>query len=88
VWIAAAGVTLVNAVELIDAQSPAVQVQICEACGIDGCAVGNWLALRRLGARVVWIPAWDALAAGGGRPGSAGRRRPPFRRSTVEMRRS
>jgi hypothetical protein len=60
--IEAAGVRLFNAIELIDVEATATQVHVCEGCGIPRCSSGGWVTFRRLGDRVVWIPAWDKMA--------------------------
>lgn len=57
----AAGVRLFNAIEFVEFESSATQVEICEDCGIPGCASGGWVAFRRLSMRVVWIPAWHRM---------------------------
>lgn len=59
-----AGVRLVNAIELIDVGATATQVEVCESCGISHCSRGGWVAFRRIGDRVVWIPAWDRMETG------------------------
>lgn len=58
------GVRLVNAVEFVDVDSAATQVEICDSCGSSGCAPGGWVAFRRIGARVIWIPAWHEMEKG------------------------
>ena len=62
--IESAGVRLVNAIELIDVEATATQVEVCESCGISHCSRGGWVAFRRIGDRVVWIPAWDRMERG------------------------
>jgi hypothetical protein len=39
--IEADGVRLINAVEFVDVDSSATQVEICESCGSSGCAPGD-----------------------------------------------
>ncbi|HHQ48325.1 MAG TPA: hypothetical protein ENK19_05515 [Acidobacteria bacterium] len=55
------GVSLVNAVELVEADADGTQVLVCEQCGITGCRRGGWVAMRRLGETVVWIPVWAEM---------------------------
>lgn len=57
----AAGVRLFNAIELVEFEPSATQIQICEGCGYPHCASGGWVTFRRLGMRVVWIPAWHRM---------------------------
>lgn len=57
----AEGVRLVNAVELVVFESSATQVEICEGCGVPHCNEGGWIAIRRIGENVVWIPAWNEM---------------------------
>ncbi len=52
---------LVNAIELLDFSDGLVQVLVCEACGISGCEPGSWVAIRRVGETVVFVPAVDAM---------------------------
>ena len=58
------GVRLFNAIELIDVEATATQVEVCECCGFSHCSHGGWVAFRRIGDRVVWIPAWDRMETG------------------------
>ena len=58
------GVRLVNALEFVDVDSSATQVEICDCCGSPHCAPGGWVAFRRIGARVIWIPAWHEMEKG------------------------
>jgi hypothetical protein len=62
--VSAAGIRLFNAIELVDVGRSATQVEICEHCGYTHCSPGGWVAFRRIGERVVWIPAWDAMEKG------------------------
>lgn len=62
--IEANGVRLFNALELVQVGDPETQVEICEHCGFSNCSPGGWVAFRRVGERVVWIPAWDAMEKG------------------------
>ena len=62
--IEAAGVRLFNAIELVDVESAATQVEVWECCGVSHCSPGGWVAFRRIGDKVVWIPAWDEMAKG------------------------
>ena len=59
-----AGVRLFNAIELIDVEPTATQVEVCKCCGFPHCSSGGWVAFRRIGDRVVWIPAWDRMESG------------------------
>ena len=58
------GVRLFNAIELIDVEATATQVEVCECCGFSHCSPGGWVAFRRIGDKVVWIPAWDRMERG------------------------
>ncbi len=58
------GIRICNAIEWVDVESDATQVEVCECCGFSQCAPGGWVAFRRIGDRVVWIPAWGAMAKG------------------------
>jgi hypothetical protein len=60
----AAGVRLFNAIELVEVDPSATQVEVCECCGIPHCSRGGWVAFRRIGERVVWVPAWDEMEKG------------------------
>lgn len=62
--IEAAGVRLFNAIERVDVEPTATQVEVCEGCGYSHCAPGGWVALRRIGDHVVWLPAWDEMERG------------------------
>jgi hypothetical protein len=57
-------IRLINAIELVDVEPTATQVEVCECCGYPHCSPGGWVAFRRMGERVVWIPAWDEMAKG------------------------
>jgi hypothetical protein len=62
--VVADGAILINAVSLIDLSNPnRVQAHVCEACGITHCEPGGWIAFRRLGDEVLWVPCFDAMAA-------------------------
>jgi hypothetical protein len=62
--VSAAGIRLFNAIELVDVDPSATQVEVCECCGVPQCAPGGWVAFRRIGERVVWVPAWDEMENG------------------------
>ncbi len=62
--IEAAGVRLINALDLVEFDPLGTQVHVCSCCGYSHCESGNWVALRRVGAFVVWVPAL-ALMGGG-----------------------
>jgi hypothetical protein len=72
--IEALGVRLINAIEFLDVESSATQVEICECCGFSHCKAGGWVAFRRIGASVVWIPAWHEMEKG---PWELSEYRPP-----------
>jgi len=59
--IEAEGVRLFNAIELVDFEASPTQVIVCESCGVLHCAPGGCVAFRRIGERVIWIPAWDEM---------------------------
>lgn len=58
------GVRLFNAIEWVEVDSAAAQVDVCECCGLPQCSPGGWVAFRRMGDRVAWIPAWDLMGSG------------------------
>ncbi|MGH7393729.1 MAG: hypothetical protein ACREM3_30375 [Candidatus Rokuibacteriota bacterium] len=62
--ITAGGVRLINAIELVDVEPAATQVEVCEGCGFSHCSPGGWVTFRRIGHNVVWLPAWDAMEKG------------------------
>ena len=62
--VSAAGIRLFNAIELVDVEPSATQVEVCECCGFPHCSPGGWVAFRRIGERVVWVPAWDEMEKG------------------------
>jgi hypothetical protein len=62
--ITAGGIRLVNAIELVEFDSAATQVEICEECGIVHCSPGSWVVFRRIGESVVWLPAWAVMEKG------------------------
>jgi hypothetical protein len=62
--VSAAGISLFNAIEFVEVEPSAVQVELCECCGLPHCSPGGWVAFRRLGERVVWIPAWHRMDDG------------------------
>jgi hypothetical protein len=59
--VSASSVRLFNAIELVKFEPSATQVEVCECCGTPRCSPGGWVAFRRIGGRVVWVPAWDAM---------------------------
>jgi hypothetical protein len=62
--ITAGGVCLINAIELVDVEPGATQVEVCECCGFSHCAPGGWVTFRRIGHNVIWLPAWDKIEKG------------------------
>lgn len=62
--VSAVGIRLFNAVELVDVEPSATQVEVCECCGFPHCSPGGWVAFRRIGERVVWVLAWDKMKNG------------------------
>lgn len=56
--IRAGGVSITNALELLEVCPEQTQVEVCE-CGITQCAEGGWVSMKRLGNHVVWVPAWE-----------------------------
>ncbi len=75
----ASGVRLVDAIEWVDVDPDATQVSACEYCGCAGCAPGGWVALRRIGDRVIWVPSFGAMGRGAWELDDYGP--PPFLRS-------
>ena len=62
--IEAAGIRLVNALDLVEFDPASTQVHLCSCCGFSYCEPRNWVALRRLGDLVVWVPAFARMASG------------------------
>src|SRR5687767_8836518 len=62
--IEAAGVRLINALDLVDFDTSGTQVHVCSCCGCSSCESGNWVALRRLDTFVVWVPALARMGGG------------------------
>jgi hypothetical protein len=62
--ITAGGVRLTNAIELVDVEPAATQVEVCECCGFSRCSPGGWVTFRRIGHSVIWLPAWDEMEKG------------------------
>jgi hypothetical protein len=62
--VSAAGIRLFNAIEFVHVEPSATQVEVCECCGTPHCSPGGWVAFRRIGERVVWVPAWDEMEDG------------------------
>jgi hypothetical protein len=62
--ILADGVAIINAASLLDLDTPDehVQVRVCEECGFSHCESGGWIALRRVGTSVLWIPCFELMA--------------------------
>lgn len=58
------GVDLFNALEAVEVAPDRTQVEVCDHCLIVGCASCGWVVLRRLGEKVLWIPAWDEMEKG------------------------
>ena len=58
------GVRLFNAIQFVDVEPLATQVEVCECCGIAHCSHGNWVTFRRIGPSVVWLPAWEVMERG------------------------
>lgn len=55
------GIVLMNALELMEWGTDRTQLIICNECGIEGCALGGWVALRRTGDRIFMIPAFEEM---------------------------
>lgn len=51
------GVTVTNSLEHVDWTDNPVQVILCDACGHDRCASGNFVHVSRFGEYVLWTPA-------------------------------
>jgi len=50
------GERLTNAINWLDWERRPVQLVLCEACGIDGCASGGYAHVSRLAGHVLWSP--------------------------------
>jgi hypothetical protein len=57
------GEQLCDSVDLVDWRSDAQHLFHCDYCGGDDYS-GGWVAARRSGGRVVWLPAFDRLGDG------------------------
>lgn len=57
----AGGVVLMNAIELTEFDEDAVQLLICNQCGIVGCRSGNWVSPRKSGDFILLIPAFEKM---------------------------
>ena len=57
-------VCLINNVDRVDFTEDPVQVTLCHCCGFPHCDSGGYVSLRRLGERVLWIPAFRTMADG------------------------
>lgn len=55
-------VRLTDAVQLWAFDGELLHLEHCDHCGGDDVS-GDWVALRRAGDRVLWMPAFDAMAA-------------------------
>jgi len=58
------GVRLCNAIQLVNVENAVSQVEVCSHCGYTHCMSGGWVAFRRVGDGVVWIPAWHEMGNG------------------------
>lgn len=56
------GEILANAIEFTTWSAGSTQVEVCSECGVERCASGGWVAPRRSGEHLVWLPAFDELA--------------------------
>lgn len=50
-----------NAIGYTSWGADSFQPLVCEACGIEGCEPGNWMALRRAGDFAVFLPDFSAM---------------------------
>lgn len=57
---------IANAVGLVDFSENPLQAVVCKSCGYTGCEQGGWVALRRVGDAVVWLPDFETMAQGEG----------------------
>jgi hypothetical protein len=48
------GERLTNALNWVDWSENPVQVELCEECGVDGCAAGGYVHVSRLDDMVLW----------------------------------
>jgi hypothetical protein len=55
---------IANAVDLVDFSENPLQAVVCTSCGFSGCEPGGWVALRRIGDAVVWLPDFETMAEG------------------------
>ena len=59
------GVVVANAVGFTEWTQSVFQVEVCESCGVEHCALGGWLTLRRIGEQAAFIPAFNEIAEDG-----------------------
>lgn len=57
----AGNIQLINALELVNWEDDALQFQICERCGIVGCASQGWVELKRSHNLALITPAFTRL---------------------------
>lgn len=65
------GVELSNSINWLDWAANPVQVQLCEQCGVHGCAEGGLVDVSVLGDMVLWTRPRAASPSSSGGPGSA-----------------
>jgi len=56
------GEPIVNAVGIVELSANPLQAVVCTSCGITGCESGGWVAVRRVGDAVVWLPDFEGMA--------------------------
>jgi hypothetical protein len=62
--VTAEGVILSNALDRVQFDPGATRLSICPQCGSPSCGYGDCVAIRRLGDRVIWLPAWERMLEG------------------------
>jgi hypothetical protein len=52
---------LMNAIEYIDFDEDAVQIIVCDHCGITQCSSGNWVCFRKSGKYILLMPTFKEI---------------------------
>jgi len=54
-------IRLINSYELVDFDNSPYQFEVCNECGITGCAPGGWVDLRRSANVILLTPAYESI---------------------------
>lgn len=52
-------VIFMNAIEYVEFEEDAVQLNICDHCGTIGCSSGDWVSFRKSGDYILLIPVFE-----------------------------